>query len=81
MNMKKLTHIIACFLSLGAAVSCSMFELDSFEGPNAQVSGRFLDSKTGEQMGIESSVYSYWDWGSWSMKTESAGALVVIEQG
>jgi hypothetical protein len=79
--MKKLTHIIACFLSLGAAVSCSMFELDSFEGPNAQVSGRFLDSKTGEQMGIESSVYSYWDWGSWSMKTESAGALVVIEQG
>ena len=77
--MKKLTHIIACFLSLGAAVSCSMFELDSFEGPNAQVSGRFLDSKTGEQMGIESSVYSYWDWGSWSMKTESAGALVVSE--
>lgn len=59
--MKKLTHIIACFLSLGAAVSCSMFELDSFEGPNAQVSGRFLDSKTGELMGIESSVYSYWD--------------------
>ncbi len=79
--MKKITQIIALFLTVAAAASCDMFELDSYEGPNAQVTGRFLDAKTGELMGIESSVYSYWDWGSWSMKSETAGALIVIEQG
>ncbi len=79
--MKKFTHIFALLLSVTAVMSCDMFKLDSYEGPNAQVTGRFLDAKTGELMGIESSVYSYWDWGSWSMKSETAGALIVIEQG
>ena len=79
--MKKFTHIFALLLSVTAVMSCDMFKLDSYEGPNAQVTGRFLDAKTGELMGIESSVYSYWDWGSWSMKSETAGALIVIEHG
>ena len=79
--MKKFTHIFALLLSVTAVMSCDMFKLDSYEGPNAQVTGRFLDAKTGELMGIESSVYSYCDWGSWSMKSETAGALIVIEQG
>ena len=79
--MKKITQIMALFLTVSAVASCDMFKLDSYEGPNAQVTGRFLDAKTGELMGIESSVYSYWDWGSWSMKSETAGALIVIEQG
>ena len=79
--MKKLIQIIACCLSFVAVASCDMFKLDSYEGPDAQVSGRFLDSATGEQMGIESSVSSYWDWGSWSWKSTTVGALIVIEQG
>ncbi|MBR5077060.1 MAG: DUF3823 domain-containing protein [Bacteroidales bacterium] len=79
--MKKLASIITLVLSLGFFASCELLELDNFDGPNAQVTGRFLDAKTGEKMGIESSVSSVWDWGTWSMKTTTVGSMVVIEQG
>ena len=79
--MKKLASIITLVLSLGLFASCELLELDNFDGPNAQVTGRFLDAKTGEKMGIESSVSSVWDWGTWSMKTTTVGSMVVIEQG
>lgn len=79
--MKKLASIIALVLSLGLFASCELLELDNFDGPNAQVTGRFLDAKTGEKMGIESSVSSVWDWATWSMKTTTVGSMVVIEQG
>ena len=81
MKMKKVVSIISLVLSLGMLASCDLLKLDNFDGPDAQVTGKFLDSKTGEKMGIESSVSSVWDWGSWSMKTTSIGAMVVIEQG
>ncbi|MBR1569303.1 MAG: DUF3823 domain-containing protein [Bacteroidales bacterium] len=79
--MKKFTQIIAVLLSAAAVASCDMFKLDNFDGPNAQVTGRILDAKTGEQMGIESSVSSVWDWSTWSMKTTTIGTMVVVEQG
>ena len=81
MNMKKLVSIISVVLSLGMLASCDLLKLDNFDGPDAQVTGRFLDAKTGEKMGIESSVSSVWDWSTWSMKTTTIGTLVVIEQG
>ena len=79
--MKKIFSIISVILSLGLFASCDLLKLDNFDGPDAQVTGRFIDAKTGENVGIESSVSSYWDWGSWSMKTTTVGALIVIEQG
>jgi hypothetical protein len=79
--MKKILSIISVILSLGLLASCDLLKLDNFDGPDAQVTGRFIDAKTGENVGIESSVSSYWDWGSWSMKTTTVGALIVIEQG
>lgn len=79
--MKKLASIITLVLSLGFFASCDLLKLDNFDGPNAQVTGQLLDSKTGEKMGIESSVSSVWDWSTWSMKTTTVGAMVVIEQG
>ena len=66
---------------MGFFASCELLQLDNFDGPNAQVTGKFLDAKTGEKMGIESSVSSVWDWSTWSMKTTTVGSMVVIEQG
>ena len=66
---------------MGFYASCELLQLDNFDGPNAQVTGKFLDAKTGEKMGIESSVSSVWDWSTWSMKTTTVGSMVVIEQG
>ena len=48
--MKK---FIIFFALLSAAVSCSMFELDNFEGPNAEVTGNLYDMVTGEKLSIE----------------------------
>ena len=79
--MKKLVSIISIVLAAGMLASCDMFKLDNFDGPDAQVTGILKDSKTGEKMGIESSVSSVWDWSSWSMKTTVIGTMVVIEQG
>ncbi|MCR5070482.1 MAG: DUF3823 domain-containing protein [Bacteroidales bacterium] len=79
--MKKLASIITLVLSMGFFASCELLQLDNFDGPNAQVTGKFLDAKTGEKMGIESSVSSVWDWSTWSMKTTTIGSMVVIEQG
>ncbi len=79
--MKKFIHIFAAALSVLAVASCDMFQLDNYDGPNAQVTGSIKDAKTGELVGIESSVSSVWDWSTWSMKTTTIGTMVVVEQG
>ena len=67
---------------LSAAVSCSMFELDNFEGPNAQVTGNLIDMVTGEKVSIEAAASQSFDWSTWSMVTAvKYGSLVVMEQG
>ncbi|MBR3096513.1 MAG: DUF3823 domain-containing protein [Bacteroidales bacterium] len=77
--MKKLIISLAI---LSAAVSCSMFELDNFEGPNAQVIGNLIDMVTGEKVSIEAAASQSFDWSTWSMVTAvKYGSLVVIEQG
>ena len=77
--MKKITHIIAALLSVAAVASCDMFQLDNFDGPDAQVTGNLLDAKTGERIGIEGYSKTSGSW--WSQTTTYYGALTITEQG
>lgn len=77
--MKKFTQIIAVLMSMAAVASCDMFQLDNFDGPDAQVTGSLVDAKTGERMGIEAAQVSSGSW--WNRTTKTFGALVAIEQG
>ena len=79
--MKKLSSIIMLSLSMLALASCSMFKLDNFDGPNAQVTGQLIDKATGERMGVEATYSSEWSWATWSMVTKKDGLMTVIEQG
>lgn len=79
--MKKLLYAIAGLSLVASAYSCSMFEYDNYPGPDAQVTGKLLDVKTGEKIGIETAQTSSFDWSTWSTVTKTDGALVVIEQG
>ena len=80
--MKKFIISAALLLPLLSAVSCSMFELDNYDGPNAQVSGKLLDVVTGEKVGLEAGTAQTFDWSTWSMVTAvNYGSLVVSEQG
>lgn len=64
--MKKILNIFACLLLL-SLTSCELFVLDNYDEPNATVSGKIIDSKTGQTVGVE--CYS------------QAGVLTVVEQG
>ena len=80
--MKKFIISAALLLPLLSAVSCSMFELDNYDGPNAQVTGKLMDIVTGEKLGLEAGASQTFDWSTWSMVTSvSYGSLVVSEQG
>ena len=77
--MKKFIIFIAL---LSAAVSCSMFELDNFDGPNAEVTGNLYDIVTGEKMSIEAVQSQSFSWATWSyVTTTKYGSLVVNELG
>jgi hypothetical protein len=48
--MKKILYfVLSCFISL-ITVSC---EIDNYDGPNATITGNFLDSSTGEIVGTD----------------------------
>ena len=80
--MKKFIISAALLLPLLSAVSCSMFQLDNYDGPNAQVTGKLMDIVTGEKVGLEAGAAQTFDWSTWSMVTSvSYGSLVVSEQG
>ncbi|MBR5255970.1 MAG: DUF3823 domain-containing protein [Bacteroidales bacterium] len=81
--MKKLIITVATALAaLSATVSCSFFELDNFDGPNAEVTGNLIDMVTGEKMSLEASMSQSFSWTTWSMVTAvDYGAIVVYEQG
>lgn len=81
--MKKFIISIALLLAvLSVTVSCSMFKLDNFDGPNAQVTGRLLDMETGELVSLEAAQSQTFSWTTWSyVTTTDYGALVVYEQG
>ena len=86
--MKKLINTIAVVLALATVASCSMFKLDNYDGPNAKVSGRLVDSQTGELIGVEAAFsqeidWANVDWNTWTfpMITVSKGSLIVNELG
>lgn len=86
--MRKIINIIAAVLTLTAVASCDMFKLDNYDGPNAQVSGKLLDEKTGELIGVEAAFsqeidWANVDWNTWTFPviTVSKGSLIVNELG
>lgn len=81
--MKKFIISIAILLAaLATNVSCSMFQLDNYEGPNAEVTGNLIDMVTGEKMSLEAAMSQTFSWTTWSMVTSvDYGAIVVYEQG
>ena len=77
--MKKFIILIALLLPV---VSCSMFQLDNFDGPNAQVTGTLRDVVTGEKVSLEAAMSQTFSWTTWSMVTTiDYGAITVYEQG
>ncbi|MBP5751054.1 MAG: hypothetical protein J6X24_09720, partial [Firmicutes bacterium] len=48
--MKKILFILPL---LWLVSSCSLFEMDNYAGPNASISGKIIDAKTGEQVPTE----------------------------
>ena len=76
--MKKILNIFAV-LSLLTATSCELFVLDNYDEPNAEVTGRLIDSKTGENVGVEcffNQSGSFWT----GYVYNYAGTMVVVEQ-
>ena len=86
--MKKFINIFAAVLSIATVASCSMFKLDNYDGPNAQVSGKLVDAETGDLIGVEAAFsqeidWANVDWANWIFPTitVSKGSLVVNELG
>lgn len=84
----KILKTITSVLMVAALTSCSMFELDNFDGPDAQVSGRIVDADTGELIGVETAFsqeidWANVDWNTWTFPviTVSKGSLIVNELG
>ena len=80
--MKKIIYALS-FLSILSLTSCDLFEMDNYDGPNAQISGRLIDAKTGENIQIETYSTAVWNWSTWPPTVEytNAGSLIVVEEG
>lgn len=81
--MKKFFKSIVLLIpAVAMLASCSMFQLDNFEGPNAQVTGSLYDVVTGEKVSLEAAESQTFSWVTWSNVTSvDYGSLVVMEQG
>ena len=72
---------MALLSMFSAVVSCDMFKLDNYDGPNAQVTGKLIDVVTGEKAGIEAAYNApYAAWGYYDYVVLTTGGLTVIEQ-
>ncbi len=65
--MKNYIRLIAGFICLASVVSCDgFFKLDNYDGPNAQITGAFIDSETKENIPLETAhnitTMSFWGW-------------------
>jgi hypothetical protein len=74
--MKKLLYILAALLM---ASSCAFFEMDNYEGPDATVTGRIIDAKTGENVPVECKFGNFF--GGAYMGSPTEGYFSVIEKG
>ena len=87
--MKKIIKYLSVIASAVVLASCSMFQLDNYDGPNAQIHGRLIDAQTNELIGIEATYSSELDWATvlssgwtiWQWITVSKGAMIVNELG
>ena len=86
--MKRIINTLAVLLSLTAFASCELMKMDNFDGPDAQVSGRLVDAKTGDPIGVETAFsqeidWANVDWATWTFPTItiSKGSLIVNELG
>lgn len=80
--MKKILYVFAMLAAVAGVSSCDLFEYDNYEGPNAQITGKLLDVKTGEKIGVEVGQTATFDWSTWSYTTSTdGGSLVVVELG
>lgn len=73
--MKKIVNLIVTCCLAATAVSCELFEMDNYDGPDASISGKLLDAKTGNNVPVE--MYTK----TASRKTSYYGVLVVEQQG
>ena len=75
-----ITNIALLIHAVAMLASCSMFQLDNYDGPNAAVTGKFYDVVTGEKQGIElayNAPYAAYDYYDYQVLT--TGALTVTE--
>ena len=81
--MKKYIKSIVLLIPVVAMLaSCSMFKLDNYDGPNAEITGTLYDVVTGEKVSLEASATQSFSWTTWSYVTSvDYGSLVVMEQG
>lgn len=74
--MKKILYLLGAVLM---AASCSLFEMDNYDGPDAAVSGRIIDSKTGENVPVECKYGNFF--GGAYMGAPTEGYFSVIQKG
>lgn len=74
--MKKILVLLSVIL---CATSCVFFEQDNYEGPNATVNGRFIDSKTKENVPMECKFGNFF--GGAYFGSPTVGYISVFELG
>ena len=74
--MKKIIYILSTVL---LAASCSLFEMDNYDGPDASVTGRIIDAKTGENVPLECKYGNFFGGAYFGSPTE--GYFSVFEKG
>ena len=79
--MKKFINTIAIVLAVASLASCSMFKLDNFDGPNAQIHGKVLDAKTGEPIGVEAAFSQEVDWANVEGSCNAVGQRLLAGPG
>ena len=73
--MKKLLFILPLLWLFSA---CSLFEMDNYAGPNASITGRILDAKTGELVPTECKYGNFF--GGAYFGTPTTGYFSVVEK-
>lgn len=76
MNMKKIIYILSILV---LASSCSLFELDNYDEPNAGISGNIIDAQTKENLAVECKFGNVF--GGVYMGAPSEGYISVYEKG
>lgn len=74
--MKKIVYLLSM---LSMAMSCSLFEMDNYEGPDAAISGSIIDAKTKETLATECKYGNFF--GGAYMGSPTEGYFSVYQKG